>query len=446
MAGFRQSTLPNYNSAWVCWGRYLRCRYTPLSALTTRATAKTAYSEFLSYMATKKDMSTSSFLVLRSALSSLFRIAFEGEVFGNDFRVNFLTKKMRLEKPRRLSHKRVFDVSLLLNYYRTMDDNASLSDAVLQSKVATMLIMYIQLRPADMLRLDMSQMEETGEGLFLVGVVKNAPEFCECVLTAVHVTKICPVQAVLELWHRVQGHRKQANELFWNAEYTTPLTKFQLERGMRALMTEAGIPDAYTPYTIKHAAITFLLASGVDPTIVKKNARLSIHTNTAEKHYFVGEANKIAAKALTGGPLLEEGKEVEPPLPVSYGTDERDSSSDATHSSSICSLFPTDSESLAQAHFEPFVLPSFTEKGIVIIPSTVYDEMGGDFSLFSSTWSVLSSVQGRQKREVTPSGCKVQAKCGEEQLNESVCCSRAGSRPHSPGQPPLTPNSGSLVQ
>jgi hypothetical protein len=178
---------------------------------------------------------------------------------------------------------------------------------------------------------------------------------------------------------------------------------------------------------------------------VKKNARLSIHTNTAEKHYFVGEANKIAAKALAGGALLKEGKEVETSLPVPCGTDEGDSSP-VIHSPSISPAFPTDSESLAHAQFEPFVIPSFTEEGIVIVPSAVYDEMGGDFSVFSSTCSVLSSVQGRQKRGVTPSGCKVQAKCGEEQLDESACRSHAGSRPHSPGQPPLTPNSGSLVQ
>jgi hypothetical protein len=60
----------------------------------------------------------------------------------------------------------------------------------------------------------------------------------------------------------------------------------------------AGIAKDYTPYSIKHAAITFLIASGVSEKIVNRNARLSQHSHTAIKHYFIGEACKIASQTI----------------------------------------------------------------------------------------------------------------------------------------------------
>jgi integrase len=256
------------------------------------------YVEFLEWMGTKKSISTGSFMLIRSALSSLFRLVYETEEFGKRYRAQLLARRKRNEQPRQPKRRDVFPLTLLLSFYRQMQPNVQLSDSDLRAKVATMLVLYIMLRPIDMTRMDFSRVSEISGGLMFTAVLKNIPEYSECVLARVDEKQLCPVDAVLELWARVRVAKPDATGLFFDDLFTAPLTKYKLEREMKALMLRAGIDIRYTPYSIKHAAITHLLSVGVDEVIINKNARLSRFAGTAVKHYFVGKAGVICAKAI----------------------------------------------------------------------------------------------------------------------------------------------------
>jgi site-specific recombinase XerD len=417
--------------------------------------AEGVFLDFLETMVNKKDMSTSTLLIIRSAISSLFRIVFS-KAFGQNYQAQLMAKNMRNEKPRQLKHKKVFEISLLLDQYRDMPDNADLSDQDLQAKLATMLILFIQLRPQDMLRIDMSQLEETEEGLFFGSIIKNAPEFSECVLSVVQEDKVCPVRALLELKNRVCAKHEEAVQLFWNEDYSEPLSKVQLEKNMKRLMIQAGIPVEYTPYSIKHAAITHLLGNGVQEWMVNKNARLSQFSNTAAKHYFIGQANQIVSREIAAVGRRPRKESLVPKRTVQSKAKQvvkKDSPEDIdTDQAQV----QQDSQLLTQLWLDnmPQGIPpqSFTftkedERNMERIPSEVYEETEEDWPLFMSVCSVLSSFASDARSEAhRPSGHRESDRSGRGQLAGSVRSSRTGSKSHSPDRPPKSPNSGSLSQ
>jgi hypothetical protein len=161
-----------------------------------------------------------------------------------------------------------------------------------------MLVLYIMLRPEDMVRMDFSCMTEIVGGLVFTAVLKNSREYSECILACVDEKQICPVDAVLELWRRVKEHTPDAKGLFYDDLFVAPLAKTKIEREMKWLMLAADIPERFTPYSIKHSAITHLFAVGIDEVVITKNARLSRFSGIAAKHYFVSKAGKICAKAI----------------------------------------------------------------------------------------------------------------------------------------------------
>jgi site-specific recombinase XerD len=435
----------------------------PLASLQKLEVAEKVFLDFLQSLMDKSEKSTSMLRMIRSALSSLFRIVFS-KAFGENYQAQLLARNIRNRKPRRVKHRSVFDIAQLIDHYRAMPDNTELSDQELQGKLATMLILFIQLRPQDILRLDMSHLEETADGLFFETVIKNAPEFSECVLSVVQELKLCPVQALKELWKRVSERRKDTTVLFWNGDYTAPLSKMQLEKNMRKLMQDAGIPDKYSPYSIKHAAITHLLSHDVPEWVVNRNARLSQFTNTATRHYFVGQANQIASRAIATAEkrVLEivspldtvtsqqitsrsgiEEQEEEQMEDEDKEEEEEEGQQDTPQQLQEMPLSTDSNEPLHQG----FSIQESDWDGLQITPSITYDETGGDFSLFSSVCCFLSSfASGNGMEEHIPSGCRGSKRRGRGQLAESVCTSHAGLRSHSPDQPPLSPNSGSLSQ
>jgi hypothetical protein len=420
--------LKNYNFAWGVWSQFLRETSGSLSDYADLQMAEKGFVSFLQWMLQKGVFSTALFLLVRSAVSSLFRIVFSGKEFGTLYQARLLARNIRKEKPRQAKYKEVFDITLLLNQYRRMGENTSLGIADLRAKVGTMLMLYIMLRPIDMLRMDMSAMVEVEGGLHFNAVIKNAPEYSECVLASVQEKAICPVDAVLELWHRVKEHSKEKKGLFFDDYFGQPLNKYNLERDMKRLMFFAGIPQQYTPYSIKHASMTFLIASGVEETWINRNARLSQRTSTAVRHYFVGQACQKASKAIAAAhtfpvidPLAEGQTLLREPVHVVQHDD------DDVWFPSVPSTLP----------YEAFQL-SPQESTTSSDTSLTQDISDVDPFLFNTVYSVLT-VSFLNAGWSSPQGCGVGSGCGREQLLEGTCASHVGLMSPVPDSPPKTP-------
>jgi hypothetical protein len=259
------------------------------------------------------------------------------------------------------------------------------------------------------------------------------------------------VQALLELWKRVQAKKPEASTLFWNVGYTAPLSKVQLERTMRALMIQAGVPCDYTPYSIKHAAITHLLANNIQEWIVNRNARLSQFSNTATRHYFVGQANQIASRAIAaaGTDRIQA---------VSSSTDEiLEREPQGKELSAQTAVGETPIISQGFQNFPPwnvleglplqnFESPKGKLEGIELVRSSETEEEEEDISVFLSVCSMLSSFRSDEADEAHDQPKLRRSERLRQKQPRSACSSHAGLVSHAPDQPPMTPNSGSLVQ
>jgi hypothetical protein len=380
--GFRPATLKNYLYAWRIWAIYLRESKRSVIDFKSVQDTEEGFIDFLEWMLVEKTFSTGSFLLIRSAVSSLCRMAFKGS-FGLDFQARLMARKMRHEQPRHSKRKEVFDVVLLLRHYRSMPPNDQMEEKWLRAKVATMLILYIQLRLHDMLRIDMEDMKEVTGGLQFDSVLKNVSEYAECSLArVVGEDAICPVAAVLELWKRVQKRRGKGKGLFFVDNISIPLRRYQLEQEMRQLMKQAGIPKQYTPYSIKHASITYLLAHGVSENVISRNARLSQNAGTAVKYYFLGQACLLVTKAIATA-------ETKQATTASEGEWK-----EVFH-------LPYDLPRVPQ----PFTLSPASLVGIDKTPHTTYDDVVVDPLLFMSVCEFLCSSDRRGgEGELTPQG------------------------------------------
>jgi hypothetical protein len=180
----------------------------------------------------------------------------------------------------------------------------------------------------------------------------------------------------------VQDRRGRGKGLFFLDNASVPLSKLQLERDMKELMLDAGIPKEYTPYSIKHASITWLLAHGVSESIINRNARLSQHAGTAVKHYFLGQTCQVVSAAIAGGktqdthPLLEMGWKEITSMPLNLPKQP-----------------------------EPFKLPNFALDQIKVVPAPTNDDIVADPLLFLSVCECLCSL-GREEVDggSTPKG------------------------------------------
>jgi site-specific recombinase XerD len=451
MGGYRPTTRKNYNFAWKVWADYLSQAGITLQSYKTAEDAEEGFVQFLQWMAVDKKISTDLFFLLRSALSSLFHFVFKRE-FGTIYQAKLIAKKMRNDQPRQTRHREVFDIALLLKRYREMGANADLEHTLLRAKVGSMLILYPMLRPEDMLRLNMTQLVETEKGLHFHAVLKNRAEYTECVIARVEEEAICPVRAVMELLKRVHQHAPNEKGLFLNNDFSAPLNKYYLERDMKDLMVSAGVPSTYTPYTIKHAAITHLLRQGINDKVIGRNARLSEFANTAVRYYFVGEACQIVTKAIASAPPPTE--QVDFPAAqtdIEFGTLQENAeleelvtdSDDAKETST----FDWPQHLLDLHEMQPFVWDEADSEGIQWGPSVSYDDdVDTPFSSFLHVCNFLSpSHSGRAYGTLYPSGLEGKSVKGWEHLHEGVCSSHTGSMPAAPRQAADDPNSGSLI-
>jgi hypothetical protein len=452
MGGYRPATRRNYNFAWGVWSDYLKEKSITVDTYNTAESAEAGFVQFLQWMAMEKKTTTNLFFLLRSALSSLFHFLFNVD-FGTLFQAKLIAKRMRNEYPRQGKHRTVFDISLLLQHYRALGDNSRLDHLQLCAKVGTMLILYPMLRPEDMLRLDMTQLRRTEKGLQFHAVLKNRPEYSECVIAQVQDEAICPVRAVLELWRRVCKHAPSPKGLFYDVNFVAPLNKYHLERGMRDLMTSAGVPSNFTPYSIKHASITFLLKQGVDEQVINRNARLSRFAGTAVRYYFVGEACTMISSTIAAAPPPSEIVVLPAASPeVIVQTLHMDnievteieaSDNEASHTDE--SVWPFDIQwGIDQ---QSFLWNEDHCEGIQWSPSVYYDDAAdGPFSSFLSVCNLFSpSRRDRAIRTLSPSGLEGSCAEGGELFDEDVCAPHTGSMPLAPRQAADDPNSSSLV-
>ncbi|KAH7831032.1 uncharacterized protein MONOS_6874 [Monocercomonoides exilis] len=109
---------------------------------------------------------------------------------------------------------------------------------------------------------------------------------------------ICPASAVRELWERRNSTQSNPVHLFVGKDQMNALSARSLRKLAKEFLTEAGVPEHFGPYSLKHSSISALTMAGVPVAQIARFARLSPKSDTISRHYFRSDVTMTCAKTI----------------------------------------------------------------------------------------------------------------------------------------------------
>jgi site-specific recombinase XerD len=206
----------------------------------------------------------------------------------------------------------VWDAGILLDYYRNIHEifqSRKEGITFVQQKVAALVMFFGLLRPKEIAELTFKGAQQNESGIIFGTTVKASKHaMITLFLPKVEEECICPVRAVerlKELNRQIRGGGYTANKsLFIDPDTLRQLTKEIISKLIRGLLRTIGIEEKYTAYSIKHAAMSYLMANNTSVNTLEIMAHYKKARNTVAEHYavvpFLQQAHMMLARATAG--------------------------------------------------------------------------------------------------------------------------------------------------
>jgi integrase len=278
----------------------------------------------------------SSWGYLKTSASQLLRAVFEIDVTQSS-RLKLLMKGFSRDHPKKAKYMTMWDPGVLLDYYRGLEiptfeklaqvrsEDTRESKIVweeyyrwIRRKVIFLTGFYGMLRPCEIASLSLEQFNLNERGLIVNMHVKSDQlELTPVFFPRIEDHRICPVAAV-ELLRSLNAIILNPPPVFLLVSLITfsQFSVSQVRHEINNGFTEMGIPIAvYGPYTIKHAAASYLVSHGVrreeiEQAMHYKNARKN---DMLTRHYAVTATLQrlglLLAKAVDVGRRVKESSE-----------------------------------------------------------------------------------------------------------------------------------------
>lgn len=181
----------------------------------------------------------------------------------------------------------IWDPAMVFNYYRQQPPNEALPLKELTIKGILLLLLMTLCRPYELSTINMQESRRSEKGYELAVNLKTSVQ-----RSIIPVPKqkpedesICPVLCIDALWKIASRDYRQEKTFLLNTRTHKPLTAVGIRKLTEEGLQLIGIPERFSAYSTKHAAISNLLQKGVPEAIVARHARLSTRSHTATNHY-----------------------------------------------------------------------------------------------------------------------------------------------------------------
>ncbi|KAH7817141.1 uncharacterized protein MONOS_15149 [Monocercomonoides exilis] len=250
----------------------------------------------------------------RSAVSLFTRSAFSFDLGTVPIIKTFFRSIMRKEK-KRAPYEEIWDPQVLFNYLRTLWPNETLSVYSLTLKSITLCMLFTACRFSELASISMNDSIISENAIHLSVQLKTrlARSFITVPKLKEIQSDVCPVRAVLELWNQIKVLYPGRDTFIINTRTGSRMSKDGIRKLAKEAMKQAGINPSFRPYTIKHAALSALLAAGVPEVMVAHFARLSPTAHTPTNSYFKTNTAQAMAQVLTEHqPFPQTGSQIQP--------------------------------------------------------------------------------------------------------------------------------------
>jgi hypothetical protein len=247
-----------------------------------------------------------------------------------------MAKGMRREHPAagRLRNT-IWNIDDLLSHINTAyPRNEELTREELLHKTMLLIMIFAASRPIELARMETPKPSDLSADEAHVRAVQKqrGSERTSVVIHRVSITSLCPLEALRE-WLRKRGDNA-SSRLFTrespesgpkrrtlasarDAVHYKELTSTYVRSAFKKILLAAGIPDRYTPYSIRHAVVTALFQRGASDEEVGAYGRWAPGSRVPRLFYFIratdgawiGEKLLVEQPSLKNETSLQEGTE-----------------------------------------------------------------------------------------------------------------------------------------
>lgn len=282
LASITESTLRQYHSALNAW-----CEYCTLNNIDIYNGSIPNIIAFLTY----KFHSGSSYSTLNSIKSALTLII--GPRLSEDDRVKRFLRGVFKLRPSMPKYEQIWDVSVVLNYLRSLGLNSSLSLKELSKKTATLLAIATghRIQTFSLIKIQHIAKSSTKLEIKIPDAIKTtSPGRCQPILVLPFFRDdlvICPAKAVLDYMFRTKDYRGDLDRLFLT--FKRPFKKASIStisRWIKETLKDSGIDiSVFTAYSTRHASTTAAANRGVNIDDIRRTAGWTAQSQTFAKFY-----------------------------------------------------------------------------------------------------------------------------------------------------------------
>jgi site-specific recombinase XerD len=246
----------------------------------------------------------------KCALTTVFEDILGKTNLGKNKLISAMLIPEQLHFSKKRKYTEIWDISLVLDYFRKQQINSNLSDFDIMVKAAILILVFTACRPAEVVSIlptDFSHHSGSEGGTLLLPTVvkQHKHEITNLQIQSLADTQICPVKSTLE-WLKRRDALLPRPSTFLVTRSGRPMINAQLlANAIRPVLAAANIPTSYGSYSIKHATISALFRLGFSPTEINIFTGHSELANTAATFYLKSTGKwpgyGIAALSTPGG-------------------------------------------------------------------------------------------------------------------------------------------------
>lgn len=242
-----------------------------------------------------------SLIIARNALSYISRIGFQHRLAERET-IGLLTRRIKRKRGVRPGPDTIWNPEIVIDYYMNYKDNTRMNPEELTIKCILLTCLFTACRPGELATISMGESRWFDDYLRLSIQSKTSTSRTFLTIRKLESSrvKVCPFSVIHFLWFTMQRCKSGADTIFVGTT-GKPINAKGIYYRLRQGFEKVGVPAYYRPYSIKRAAISYLVHKGATLHDAAQYARLSTSSGTVFRYYFQSDRADQLTQMMSAG-------------------------------------------------------------------------------------------------------------------------------------------------